>query len=202
MTTRSSATPRSSPATLVDYVLEFANEDAGNGLITFVDSSWLMSIFVPAQPHFADQPEDVSVFWGYGLFPDREGDYVEKKMSECTGRELLQELCYHLDCTDLLPSAIEDASCIPCMMPFITAHFMPRTPGDRPDVVPDGSNNLAFLGQYAEIPNDVVFTVEYSIRSAMMAVYEFLDLDRDVPPVSNHKLDPGVAVDAIEASFR
>jgi len=34
-----------------------------------------------------------------------------------------------------------------------------------------GSTNLAFLGQFAELPDDVVFTVEYSVRSAQIAVY-------------------------------
>ncbi len=71
------------------------------------------------------------------------------------------------------------------MMPFITSQFMPRTPGDRPEVVPAGSNNLAFLGQFAEVPDDVVFTVEYSVRSALMAVHELFDAEGDVPPVSN-----------------
>ena len=30
------------------------------------------------------------------------------------------------------------------MMPYITAFFMPREEGDRPDVVPQGAVNFAF----------------------------------------------------------
>ena len=56
------------------------------GLVTFVDSNWLMSIVVAYQPHFRDQPDGVQVFWGYGLFPDRPGNYVPKTMTECTAR--------------------------------------------------------------------------------------------------------------------
>ena len=71
----------------------------------------------------------------------------------------------------------------PTMMPYITAFFMPRTKGDRPDVIPDGCVNFAFLGQFAETPRDTVFTTEYSVRTAMEAVYGLLGVDRGVPEV-------------------
>ena len=61
--------------------------------------------------------------------------------------------------------------------------FMPRTKGDRPDVIPDGCTNFAFLGQFAETPRDTVFTTEYSVRTAMEAVYGLLGVDRGVPEV-------------------
>ncbi|MFW6385382.1 MAG: oleate hydratase, partial [Halodesulfurarchaeum sp.] len=187
---------------LFDHIVEFTDEQPGNGLTTFVDSSWLLSTVIAAQPHFANQPDDVKIFWGYSLFPDQTGDYVDKPMAECTGREILEELCYHLEYTDRLPEILDDVNCIPCMMPFITAHFQPREPGDRPDVVPDSSNNLAFIGQYAEVPRDVVFTVEYSIRSAQLAVYELLDVDCEIPSVSKYYRNPGVLAKAAKASFR
>ena len=49
------------------------------------------------------------------------------------------------------------------MMPFVTSQFLPRQKGDRPQIVPRGSKNLALMGQFCELPNHVVFTVEYSI---------------------------------------
>jgi oleate hydratase len=58
---------------------------------------------------------------------------------------------------------------------------------------PDGSKNLAFVGQYCEIPDDVVFTVEYSIRSAQMAVYSLLGLEREPPPVYKGQFNPRFA---------
>jgi oleate hydratase len=68
------------------------------------------------------------------------------------------------------------------MMPYITAFFVPRRDGDRPKVVPDGAVNFGFLGQLAEShPRDVIFTVEYSARTAMEAVYTLLDIERGVP---------------------
>ena len=69
------------------------------------------------------------------------------------------------------------------MMPFITSQFLRRVKGDRPEVIPEDSKNLAFIGQFCELPEDVVFTVEYSIRSAQTAVYSLLGLDRTPPPV-------------------
>ena len=67
------------------------------------------------------------------------------------------------------------------MMPYITAFFLPRRGGDRPDVVPQGAVNFGFLGQFAETPRDAIFTVEYSVRTAMEAVYTLLGIERGVP---------------------
>ena len=163
---------------------QFSGNDAGTGgLVTFKDSNWLMSIVLAHQPHFANQPADVQVFWGYALFPDRIGNFVAKPMAACNGAEILQELCGHLR-FDL--DTVESANCIPCRMPYITSMFMPRLPGDRPLPVPHGSKNFGFISQFVEIPGDVVFTVEYSVRVAQMAVYELLGIDRKVPPITAH----------------
>jgi oleate hydratase len=85
------------------------------------------------------------------------------------------------------------------MMPFITSQFLPRSMGDRPQVIPDGSKNVAFVGQYCELPDDVVFTVEYSIRSARTAVYSLLGLDREAPPVYKGQFNPRVLLEAFLA---
>ena len=68
-------------------------------------------------------------------------------------------------------------------MPYIDAFFMPRNDTDRPKVVPDGAVNFAFLGQFAEIARDTIFTTEYSMRTGMEAVYTLLNVDRGVPEV-------------------
>jgi oleate hydratase len=159
------------------------NETGTGGLVTIKDSNWLMTVVLPNQPHFMNQPKDINICWGYGLFPERVGNYVPKKMSECTGEEILVELFSHLGFTKDIPSLIKTANCIPCMMPYITSQFLPREKGDRPLVVPKGSTNLAFIGQYCEIPDDVVFTVEYSVRSAQTSVYSLLKLDEKVSPI-------------------
>jgi len=180
------------------FMEAFTGNAAGTGgLVTLADSNWFMSVVLAHQPHFINQPENVFVFWGYALFPDRIGNFVKSPMSECTGEEILQELFQHLPLGDKANSIIDAAICIPCMMPFITSQFMPRAKGDRPYVVPVGAKNFAFIGQYCEIPDDVVFTVEYSVRSAQMAVYQLLGIDKEIPPVYKGQHDVGILFNAL-----
>jgi len=183
-----------------DKMQQFSGNEAGTGgLVTFKDSNWLMSIVLAHQPHFTNQPADVRVFWGYSLFPDRVGNFVAKPMAECNGAEILKELCGHLR-FDL--ETVESAICIPCRMPYITSMFMPRMRGDRPLPVPSSSRNLAFISQFVEIPDDVVFTVEYSVRAAQMAVYQLLGVDREVPPITPHDKSLRVQFDALVKAFK
>ncbi len=172
---------------------------ATGGIITIKDSNWLMSVTLNRQPQFKNQPADVTVAWAYALFPDKKGDFIQKAMSECSGEELFKELLYHLGVKEEnMQSYIDEVKVIPVMMPYITSQFMPRKEGDRPQVVPEGSVNLAFLGQFAEIKDDCVFTVEYSVRSAIMAVYTLLNLDKQVPEVYPSQYD----IRAIAASAK
>jgi oleate hydratase len=183
-----------------DQMQQFSGNEAGTGgLVTFKDSNWLMSIVLAHQPHFANQPADVQVFWGYGLFSDRVGNFVAKPMADCTGAEILQELCGHL-CFDL--DTVARATCIPCRMPFITSMFMPRMPGDRPLPVPPQTKNFAFVSQFVELPLDVVFTVEYSVRAAQMAVYQLLGITRPIPSVTPHDKSAHARFEALLKAFK
>jgi oleate hydratase len=183
-----------------DMVSQFSGNLPGTGgLVTFKDSNWMMSMVLAHQPHFLSQPDDVQVFWGYALFPDRVGDFIPKPMTECNGEEILIELCGHLRFDyDLVNSA----NCIPCRMPYITSMFMPRMRSDRPIPVPVGSKNFAFVSQFVEIPNDVVFTVEYSVRAAQMAVYELMGIDRQIPPIAKHDKSIKVQFEAVIKSLK
>ena len=184
--------------------LHLARDLTGNvpgegGLVTFPDSAWLLSIVIPHQPHFLGQPEGVSVFWGYALSMDRPGDFVGKPVHACTGQEIMTELLGHLHIRTEAAAILGACTCIPCMMPFITSQFMPRGQGDRPPVLPPGTRNLAFIGQFVEVPQDVVFTVEYSIRTAQVAVHDLLGLEREAPAVYQGKFDPRVLLKAFRA---
>jgi oleate hydratase len=183
-----------------DRMTQFSGNQPGTGgLVTFKDSNWLMSIVLAHQPHFPNQPAGVQVFWGYSLFPDRVGNFVPNPMAECHGAEILRELCGHLRFD---PETVRSANCIPCRMPYITSMFMPRTRSDRPLPVPRGSRNLAFISQFVEIPDDVVFTVEYSVRAAQMAVYELLGIDRKIPPVTPHDKSLRAQFEALVKAFK
>ncbi|MFA9462771.1 MAG: oleate hydratase [Velocimicrobium sp.] len=180
------------------YLLELTEDKPGmGGLVTIKDSKWFMSFVVPKQPHFINQPDNVKVFWAYALNMDVEGDYIKKTISNCTGQEMYEELLYHLGLQNRIPEIISHTTnVIPSMMPYITSQFMPRVAGDRPAVIPEGSVNFGFLGQYAEVANDCVFTVEYSVRSAMMAVYKLLGLEKEVDPVFPSQYDIRVLINA------
>jgi oleate hydratase len=168
-----------------------ANKAGTGGLTTFKDSNWLMTLAIPAQPYFLDQPDDTFVCWGYGLFPDKLGNKVNKKMSDCGGREILQELCFHLGFEEQSEAIIKSAICIPVMLPYITSQFLPRTTQDRLEVVPEGFQNFACVGQFVEIPREIVFTVECSVRSAKIAVKKLLNLPVKMPPLHYGKFNIG-----------
>ncbi|MGT2887694.1 oleate hydratase [Streptococcus didelphis] len=163
------------------------------GIITIVDSNWMISFAIHRQPHFKEQKENETTVWIYGLYSNVEGNYVPKKIEECTGQEITEELLYHLGVPEnkIKDLASQDKiNTVPVYMPFITSYFMPRVKGDRPKVIPDGSVNLAFIGNFAESPTrDTVFTTEYSIRTAMEAVYMFLNIERGIPEVFNSAYD-------------
>ena len=175
------------------------NVPGEGGLITFANSAWLMSIVLPHQPHFLGQPKDVNVFWGYGLRVDRLGNFVGKPMAACSGREIMSELLGHLRIGAERSHIAENTITIPCMMPFITSQFLRRAKGDRPAVAPKGWRNLAFVGQFVEMPDDVVFTVEYSVRSARAAVSNLLGLDEGPPPVYAGQFHPHILLEAFAA---
>ncbi len=170
----------------------FSGKVVTGGIVTAKDSSWLLSWTVNRQPHFKQQPKDQIVIWVYALFVEQPGDYVKKPMQDCSGEEITQEWLYHLGVPveDIPELAAEGAVTVPVMMPYVTAFFMPRQAGDRPDVVPAGAVNFAFIGQFAESrERDCIFTTEYSVRTPMEAVYTLLDVERGVPEVFNSTYD-------------
>ena len=175
------------------------------GIITVKDSKWLMSYTLNRQPHFKDQPKDQLVVWVYGLFTDVPGDYVKKPMRECTGREITEEWLYHLGVPveEIPDMAAGSAHCVPCMMPYIDSQFQPRKMSDRPKVVPEGSTNFAMISQFVEIPEDMVFTEEYSVRAARIAVYSLLGItNKRICPVTPYNKDPRILGQALKTSYR
>ena len=186
-----SATLTTSDETIISAIEKICKRDprTGNvvtgGIVSCKDSKWLLSWTINRQGQLKEQKKDEVCVWIYSLFTDMPGDYIKKPMKECTGEEIAAEWLYHIgipvDRIDEL--AKNHTVCVPTMMPYITAFFMPRRKGDRPDVIPDGCVNFAFLGQFAETPRDTIFTTEYSVRTAMEAVYGLLGVDRGVPEV-------------------
>lgn len=164
----------------VERIEKVSGSKAGcGGGITIKDSSWLISFILHHKPFYPDQPDNVEVFWANGLYGENIGDYIKKPMCDCTGNEIMTEFLYHLGMLDMKDDLLAHSYISTCMMPYITSEFMPRKIADRPKIVPDGCTNLAFIGQYVETPEDAVFTVETSVRTAMQAVYSLTKVDKD-----------------------
>ena len=176
----------------------FSGHTVTGGIVTVKDSNWLLSWTLNRQQQFRDQPKNQLCVWVYGLFSDKPGNYVKKAMRDCTGKELCMEWLYHIGVPEdqIEELAEHSANTIPVMMPYIDAFFMPRAMGDRPDIVPEGAVNFAFLGQFAETGRDTIFTTEYSMRTGMEAVYTLLDIDRGVPEVWGSTYDVRALIDA------
>jgi oleate hydratase len=183
------------PSPFVDKLKELSVNDpysgktVTGGIITFTDSNWVMSFTCNRQPHFPNQPDDVLVVWLYALLMREDGNYVKKPMPACTGREIIAELCYHLGIEQHLDTVVANTKARLALMPYITSMFMPRAAGDRPRVVPAGCTNLALLGQFVETSNDIIFTMDSSVRTARVGVYTLLGLRKQVPDISPVQYD-------------
>ena len=126
---------------------------------------------MPLQPVAPDQPENVRFMWFYGLHANNCGTCVKKPMTQCSGEEIMREFLYYCGLEDKIDE------------------IMPSKLKDRPEVIPAGNRNLAFIGPFVDLEGDVVFTVETSVRTAMIAVYRMLLLDRPITPLFQWQYD-------------
>ena len=122
--------------------------------MTWHQSRWFLSIVVPFQPHFRDQLPDTYTLWGYALFSDITGDYVDKTIEQATRAEVLDELLGHPrwpttstpGCARPPPHHVEmpyiDSCCSSAASPA-TGHQSSRR---------GRTGNFAFVGQFVEIP--------------------------------------------------
>ena len=167
------------------------------GLVTLRDSGWVLSLTIFHNPEVLGQPQGTNVWWGYGLYPDRDGDFIPKPMTECTGAEILEEVVRQLKFDRRLDAIMASSICIPCHLPFVNNIWLPRKQGDRPSVVPDGATNLELIGQYVEVPQEIAFTVEYSTHTAWEAIRTLTKRGPAPPPVYQAEYDPKALLDAV-----
>ena len=91
-------------------------------------------------------------------------------MTQCSGEDILREVLHHLAFTDDEAKIIGGSNCIPCLLPQVGSIWSVRRQGDRPPVIPHGSTNFAFLGEFAELPVEAAFSMEYAVRTALPLV--------------------------------
>jgi oleate hydratase len=173
-------------------------EPGRGGLQTLKDSGWVISFSIFHQPEVLDQPKGTYVWWGYGLYPERDGNFVKKRMDQCTGAEILEEVLRNLRFDDQLDTIMKSSICIPCNLPYVNNIWLPRSRGDKPPVVPEGATNLGLIGQYVEVEQDIAFTFEYSTRTAWEAIHQLLKRGPAPPPVYQGQFDPKGVLAALE----
>jgi oleate hydratase len=174
----------------VNQIAALTNSTAGlGGLVTLKDSGWVISLSVFHQPEIVGQPAGTTIWWGYGLYPDRLGTFVRKPMTACTGAEILEETLKHLRLDKQLDAIMASSICVPCYMPYVNNIWLPRRRGDRPRPVPAGATNLGVIGQYVEVPREIAFTIECSVRTAWEAIHRLLKRGPASPPVYQGQYD-------------
>ncbi|GLA12294.1 hypothetical protein AnigIFM63309_011002 [Aspergillus niger] len=152
-------------------------DKVGSGtFVTLKDTPWLLSINLPQQPLFPDQPAHVQVLWGYAMYPEREGDYIKKPMLECSGQEIMEEILKQLNFP--VQGILDHSITLPCVVPRAAATLLVRLRSDRPPVIPPGIDNLGLIGQFVDIPGEVAVTMDYGVRSAQTAVRQLMGLER------------------------
>jgi len=192
--------------TVTDKGTEFVNQiaaltgsEAGRGgLVTLKDSGWVLSLSVFHQPEIIGQPPGTSVWWGYGLYPDRTGEFVKKRMDQCTGAEILEEVLRQLRFDKQLDAIMASSICVPCYMPYVNNVWLPWSRGDMPPPVPEGATNLGLIGQYVDVPREIAFTIECSVRSAWQAIHVLLKRGPVPPPVYQGQYDPKALFNALK----
>ena len=203
-TSRMTATITVRDRAVIPYIKKICRRDpfsghvVTGGPVTAADSSWLISWSIGRQPQYPGQKKGEIVIWLSAVINDTPGDRVAKPMRECSGREICEEWLYHIGVPEDRISAFADGmvTAVPVMMPFAGAALMPRSRGDRPDVVPEGAKNFAFIGQFAETSREAAFTSEYAFRTAMEAVYSLLGIRRGMPESFGGTYDVRFILDA------
>ena len=193
-----SATIEVSDENIIKHIIHICKRDprkgkvTTGGIVTVKDSTenWYLSWTINRQPQFKSQNKNSILVWVYALNTTKPGNFIEKAIKTCTGKEICEEWLYHIGIpTNEIEKYADKCNTTTCYMPYINAFFQPREEKDRPLVVPKESINFAFVGQFAETPRDTIFTTEYSIRTGMEAVYTLLKVDRAVPEVWGSKYD-------------
>ena len=193
-----SATIEVSDENIIKHIINICKRDprkgkvTTGGIVTVKDSTenWYLSWTINRQPQFKSQNKNSILVWVYALNTTKPGNFIEKVIKTCTGKEICEEWLYHIGIpTNEIEKYADKCNTTTCYMPYINAFFQPREEKDRPLVVPKESINFAFVGQFAETPRDTIFTTEYSIRTGMEAVYTLLKVDRAVPEVWGSKYD-------------
>ena len=83
-------------------------------------------------------------------------------------------------------------------MPYVNNTWLTRRRRDRPPPVPEGSTNLGLIGEYVEMPREIAFTIECSVRSAWEVIRVLLKRGPAPPPVYQGQYDPKALLNVLK----
>lgn len=160
--------------------LSRCTSEAG-AFIFLKDSRWKMNLCIPSQPVFSQQPRNVRVLWGFAHFPECEGNFVNKPMLQCPGKDIMAELLGHLSLHQQAP--MSRTITIPRAMPRMSAMLLTRALSDRPQIIPQAFSNVGLVGHFVEISRHTCVDVSYGIRTAQIAVSSLMGLPTSLEPL-------------------
>lgn len=143
-----------------------------DGVIVLDNSSWKITVSAVPPSHFKDLSDETAVLWGTATRFDRNGEYVTKPMTDCSGAEILYEL---VSCLNLV-EAWEDiretvVNVIPCHRRYDKAYLAPVA--SKLEIIPTGISNIAVSGDFVS-GSGSVFTEEFIVTTAKTAAYRLL----------------------------
>ena len=190
--------------TILRRMEKFTGNQAGTGgFVTLKDSPWKITLIVPVQPYFMCQQPEETVILGFGQAPECLGEKVKKPMRECAGKEIFEEILACLHWEDIKDRAEREIINLTMVRwPYARAPYEPHSIGDRVSVMPDPDGNLAFAGWFCEMPEEIAGGEECKVRSARMAVYSLLKIDKEILPVTPYRKDAKILAKALYAVYR
>ena len=182
-----------------DKMEAFSGNEAGTGgLVTFKDSNWLMSVVLYHQPHFAGQPKDVQVFWGYSLHPG-----PDRRLRRQTDVGLHRRGDPHraVRPSQFRPHSLRRRHLHP--LPHALHHqHVHAARQDGPPAAGAGEFEEPRLCQpVRRNPGRRCVHGGISVRAAQMAVYQLLGIKRKIPPLTRHDRSIKTIINSIAKSF-
>ncbi|MGN1021295.1 MAG: oleate hydratase [Aristaeellaceae bacterium] len=115
------------------------------------------------QPQYKTQAQNMVMVRLYAPNTSRPVNHMKKPLRECTGEEASREWLSYSRMPGVRIDLLTGNIChtTTCFLPYINAFFQPVKNEDHPRMVPEGSVNYAFLGQFTETPRNTCFTIEY-----------------------------------------
>lgn len=162
--------------TFFEYLSSLSRFAATSGtFIILRESRWKLNLCLPTQPVFRHQPPNVRIIWGFALFPESKGDFVNKPMLHCSGAEIMSELLLHLNFQARL---VRHTVLIPRVMPRMSSLLISRAQDDRPSVIPQNTSNIGLVGQFVNLPHYSCVDMSYGVLAAETAVSHLMGLHK------------------------